>query len=60
MESNLLRNKAVAVLIALALGGTASAQTANASKDPQIDLYTRAFLKVLNSGTGKQLSNYLL
>ena len=47
MESNLLRNKAAAVLIALALGGTASAQTANASKDPQIDLYTRAFSKCL-------------
>ena len=53
MKSNLLRNKAAAVLIALALGGAASAQTADASKDPQIDSHIRAFLKVLNSGTGK-------
>lgn len=53
MKIQSLLSKFPAILIALALAGTVSAQTADASKDPQIDSHIRAFLKVLNSGTGK-------
>lgn len=53
MKIQSLRNKTFAIVIALTLGSTISAQTADASKDPQIDTHIRAFLQVLNSGTGK-------
>ena len=48
--------KKVGVFIAaVALSNAVSAQTIDASQDPQIESNTRAFLKVLNSGTGKPL-----
>lgn len=47
--------KAATLVTAVAISGTVAAQAINASKDPQIESNTRAFLKVLNSGTGKPL-----
>ena len=48
--------KKVSTFIAAATFSCAiSAQTINASQDPNIETNTRAFLKVLNSGTGKPL-----
>lgn len=47
--------KAGVFIAAVALSSAVSAQTIDASQDPQIESNTRAFLKVLNSGTGKPL-----
>ena len=44
-----------AVLVAIVFSSAVSAQTADASKDPHIESNIRAFLKVLNSGTGKPI-----
>ena len=52
-QSNL--NKTVASIIALFFIGSVSAQTSDPAKDPRIESNIRAFLKVLNSGTGKPL-----
>lgn len=41
--------------IALAISSAVSAQTTDPAQDPQIDTHIRAFLKVLNSGTGKPI-----
>ncbi len=43
------------VFIALAISSAVSAQTTDPAQDPQIDTHIRAFLKVLNSGTGKPI-----
>jgi acetyl esterase/lipase len=49
-------NKVSAVILALALGGSAVAQTAvNPAQDPHIESNVKAFLNVLNSGNGKPL-----
>lgn len=48
-------SKAIAFSAVIFINNAVSAQTLDASKDPQIESNTRGFLKVLNSGTGKPL-----
>ena len=55
MKSKLKTVKAMALGSALALSGAVSAQAIEASQDPHIESNVRAFLKVLNAGTGKPL-----
>ena len=55
MKSKLKTVKALAIGSALVLGSAVAAQTIEASKDPHIETNIRAFLKVLNAGTGKPL-----
>ena len=45
----------VAILFAILFSGALSAQNIDAAQDPHIESNTRAFLKVLNSGTGKPI-----
>jgi len=47
--------KTATVIAALLFGSATIAQTPDASTDPSIQKDVRAFLKVLNSGTGKPL-----
>jgi acetyl esterase len=47
--------KASALGIGLALGAQANAQIINPAQDPQIESHVKAFLNVLNSGSGKPL-----
>nr|MBC7614146.1 alpha/beta hydrolase [Pseudopedobacter sp.] len=47
--------KASTFIAAVAMSGAVSAQSIVASQDPHIESNVRAFLKVLNSGTGKPL-----
>ena len=51
----LIIKKAVLFVAAITFSCILSAQTTDASQDPNIETNTRAFLKVLNSGTGKPL-----
>lgn len=53
MKSKL--KKAGALLLTIAFSGGVSAQTEDASQDPNIESNVRGFLKVLNSGTGKPI-----
>ncbi|TDE55056.1 alpha/beta hydrolase [Flavobacterium sp. GT3P67] len=53
MKSKL--KKAGTLLLAIAFSSEASAQTKDASQDPNIESNIRGFLKVLNSGTGKPI-----
>ena len=53
MKSKL--KKVGTLLLAMAFSSEVSAQTKDASKDPNIESNIRGFLKVLNSGTGKPL-----
>lgn len=53
MKSKL--KKATAIIAAISLTTAVAAQTIDASQDPNIESNVRAFLKVLNSGTGKPL-----
>lgn len=55
MKIQSVLNKVTALIIALALGGAVSAQTVDPAQDPHIESNIRAFLKVLNSGTGKPI-----
>ena len=55
MKIQSVLNKVTALIIALAFGGAVSAQTMDPAKDPHIESNIRAFLKVLNSGTGKPM-----
>lgn len=55
MKRSPLFSQVSALLVALTFGGAASAQTINAAQDPHIESNTKAFLQVLNSGTGKPL-----
>ena len=55
MKIQSVLNKVTALIIGLALGGAVSAQTIDPTKDPHIESNIRAFLKVLNSGTGKPI-----
>ena len=48
-------SNAIAFSAVIFVSNAVSAQTLDASKDPQIESNTRGFLKVLNSGTGKPL-----
>ena len=48
-------SNAIAFSAVIFISNAVSAQTLDASKDPQIESNTRGFLKVLNSGTGKPL-----
>ncbi len=52
MKNSILKKPAI-IIITIALTGTASAQAVDPVQDPHIETNTRAFLKVLNSGTGK-------
>ena len=45
----------VAILFAILFSAALSAQNIDAAQDPHIESNTRAFLKVLNSGTGKPI-----
>ncbi|MFV5687528.1 alpha/beta hydrolase [Flavobacterium sp. ZT3R25] len=53
MKSKL--KKVGTLLLAIAFSSEVSAQTKDASQDPNIESNIRGFLKVLNSGTGKPL-----
>ena len=55
MKIKSILSKTIAFSAVVFIGNTLSAQTLDASKDPQIESNTRGFLKVLNSGTGKPL-----
>jgi len=58
MKTQAITNKVSSVILALALSGSAAAQTVqpvDPQRDPQIESNVKAFLKVLNSGTGKPL-----
>lgn len=55
MKIQSVLNKVTALIIALTLGGAVSAQTVDPAQDPHIESNIRAFLKVLNSGTGKPI-----
>ena len=55
MKIKLILSKTIAFSAVIFISNAVSAQTLDASKDPQIESNTRGFLKVLNSGTGKPL-----
>lgn len=55
MKHGKIYNTVFALLMVATTTTIASAQTADASQDPQIESHIRAFLKVLNSGTGKPI-----
>lgn len=55
MKIKSILSKAIIFSAVIFISNAASAQTLDASKDPQIESNTRGFLKVLNSGTGKPL-----
>ena len=55
MKIKSILSKAIVFSAIIFISNAASAQTLDASKDPQIESNTRGFLKVLNSGTGKPL-----
>ena len=55
MKIKSILSKAIAFSAVIFINNAVSAQTLDASKDPQIESNTRGFLKVLNSGTGKPL-----
>ena len=55
MKIKSILSKAIGFLAVIFISNFVSAQTLDASKDPQIESNTRGFLKVLNSGTGKPL-----
>ena len=45
----------MATVLLLSIATNSSAQSVDAAKDPQIESHVKAFLKVLNSGTGKPI-----
>ena len=56
MKTPGISNKIASVILALTVGGSAAAQTVkpiDPQQDPHIESNVKAFLKVLNSGTGK-------
>ena len=53
MKSKL--KKVGTLLLAIAFSNEVSAQTKDASQDPNIESNTKGFLKILNSGTGKPI-----
>ena len=55
MKIKSILSKTIAFSALIFISNAVSAQTLDASKDPQIESNTRGFLKVLNSGTGKPL-----
>ena len=55
MKIKSILSKAIAFSAVIFISNAVSAQTLDASKDPQIESNIRAFLKMLNSGTGKPL-----
>ena len=55
MKIKSILSKTIAFSVVIFISHAVSAQTLDASKDPQIESNTRGFLKVLNSGTGKPL-----
>lgn len=54
MKRSILK-KSIFILMTMTLSGALSAQSIDPAKDPHIESNIRAFLKVLNSGTGKPL-----
>ena len=55
MKTKTVLNKAAVLIFTVALGNSLTAQNIDPAKDPHIESNVRAFLKVLNSGTGKPL-----
>ena len=55
MKIKSILSRAIAFSAVIFISNAVSAQTLDASKDPQIESNIRAFLKMLNSGTGKPL-----
>jgi acetyl esterase len=55
MKCRTYYNLVLAFIMAVTTTSIVSAQAADASQDPQIESHVRAFLKVLNSGTGKPI-----
>ena len=55
MKCRQYRNAVLAIMLAITTTSIVSAQTTDAAQDPQIESHVRAFLKVLNSGTGKPI-----
>ncbi len=54
MKRSILKTYTI-ILMTMTLSGALSAQSIDPAKDPHIESNIRAFLKVLNSGTGKPL-----
>lgn len=52
MKNSIIRRPAI-IILTIAMSGVASAQNVDPAKDPHIESNIRAFLKELNSGTGK-------
>ena len=55
MKCRLYYTLVLAFIMAITTTSLVSAQATDASQDPQIESHVRAFLKVLNSGTGKPI-----
>ncbi|OKS84966.1 alpha/beta hydrolase [Mucilaginibacter polytrichastri] len=55
MKTQIILKSVSAALLALTLGGAANAQVADPATDPHIESNVKAFLNVLNSGTGKPI-----
>lgn len=55
MQTQTLLKSATALLLSFTLGSNLSAQQIDPAKDPHIESNVKAFLNVLNSGTGKPM-----
>jgi acetyl esterase/lipase len=55
MNTQAIVRKISAAFIGLGISGTVAAQVADPAKDPHIESNTKAFLQVLNAGTGRPL-----